>query len=173
MAESGPIGRFGVVRRTPLATGLILTIKLIVYGGLFYFERKEYDNTGPVTHSWIHNPVCVYSCTFCVQGLPKFLDFGYFVLICGKLIKNKKSWSRVARTCLSSWTELPIVWLIIGSDNIFIFVVNEPLECMLLCTTRWRKIGIGWNFGFKNSFVDIYLLMTLKDGAKIREYTFN
>ena len=37
---------------------------------------------------------------FCVEGLPKILYFGFFNLFGGKLTKNKKSWSIVARTCL-------------------------------------------------------------------------
>ncbi len=57
------------------------------------------------------------------EGLPKILDFGYFVLIWCKLIKKQET---LKETCkeLFIWTELPIVWLIIGSDNIFNIEVN-------------------------------------------------
>ncbi len=46
---------------------------------------------------------------FCVEGLPKILDFGYFVLIWWET--NEKQ-------------ELPMVWLIIGSDNISTYNVE-------------------------------------------------
>ncbi len=73
-----------------------------------------------------------YSQILC--GLPKFLDFGYFVLIWWQTDKKQEILKQSCKD-LFIWSKLPIVWLIIGSDNIFIVVAMGLLECMLLCTT--------------------------------------
>ncbi len=79
---------------------------------------------------------------FCVVGLSKKKKKKKKILVIlywfgGKLIENKKTWSRVA-----SWTELPIVWLIIRSDNIFHTEVNGGLAIGLHVIVQ-RKFGIG------------------------------
>ena len=72
--------------------------------------------------------VSILKCYSQILCVPKILDFGYFVYWFGSnLITSKKSWSRVARTCLfgqNSNCLINFVWLIIGSDNIFNIEVN-------------------------------------------------
>ncbi len=63
---------------------------------------------------------------FCVEGLPKILDFGYFVLIWWQTDKKHEILKQGCKD-LFIWTELPIVWLIIWSDNIFNIEVNGVL----------------------------------------------
>ncbi len=58
-----------------------------------------------------------------MEGLPKILDFGYFVLILWQTDKKQEILKQSCRD-LFIWTELPIVWLIIGSDNVFNIQVN-------------------------------------------------
>ncbi len=64
---------------------------------------------------------------FCVEGLPKKLYFGYFVLIWWKIDKNQEILKQSCKDLLI-WTKLPIVWLIVGSDNIFNIEVNRALD---------------------------------------------
>ncbi len=70
---------------------------------------------------------------FCVEGLPKFLDFGYFVPIWWQT--DTKARNPEAELQGPVYLDRTINCLIIGSDNIFEAVVNGPLECMLLRTT--------------------------------------
>ncbi len=58
-----------------------------------------------------------------MEGLPKILDFGYFVLIWWQTDKKQQI---IKHSCKDMFilTELSIVWLIIGSDNIFNTEVN-------------------------------------------------
>ena len=76
----------------------------------------------------------------------KMLNFGYFVLIWwqnGK--KNKKSW---VATTLSILVELPIVWLIIRSDNILNIHVDGALQYtvhnLLTQNQNMLKFWITW-----------------------------
>ncbi len=71
----------------------------------------------------------------------KILDFGYFVLIWWQTDRKQEILKQSSKG-FSIWTELPIVWLIIGSDNIFNIEVNEALA-IDVHTTRQSKIGIG------------------------------
>ena len=61
-----------------------------------------------------------------MEGLPKILDFAYFVLIWWQT-DEKQEIPKQSCKDLFIWTELPIVWLIIGSDNIFNIDVNRAL----------------------------------------------
>ena len=57
----------------------------------------------------------------------------------GKLIKKQRNPEAELQLAwnLFIWTEVTIVWLIIGSDNIFNIEVNGALAMYtLLCTTR-------------------------------------
>ena len=66
-----------------------------------------------------------------MEGLPKNLDFGYFVLIWWQIDQKQEI---LKQSCKDHfiWTELPIVWLIIGSDNIFNMEVNEALAMYVI-----------------------------------------
>ncbi len=62
---------------------------------------------------------------FCVEGLPKILDFGIVFI---RLQTDKKQ-EILKHNCKGFfiWTKLAIVWVIIGSDNIFNTEVNGVL----------------------------------------------
>ncbi len=63
---------------------------------------------------------------FCVEGLPKILDFGYFVFIWWQTDKKQEILKQSCKD-LFIWTEPPIIWLIIRSDNIPKIEVNRAL----------------------------------------------
>ena len=89
---------------------------------------------------WENLNICYQSAIprFCVEGLPKKnVDFGYSVLGWWQTDKKQKILKQSCKD-LFIWTELPIVWLIIGSDNIFNIEVNEALAIHSL-----MQIGIG------------------------------
>ena len=52
-------------------------------------------------------------------------NFVYFVLISNKVIKNKKSWNRVARTCYFARTTTCNVWLIGFQDHAVLAMVFD------------------------------------------------
>ena len=62
------------------------------------------------------------------------------------------------------WTELPIVSLIIGSDNIFDREVNRALAMHVIVHNLLIRNRL--KFWISDSCFDIYLLMTLKDDLK-------
>ncbi len=64
---------------------------------------------------------------FCVKGLPKILDFFFFFVLIWWQTDKKQEILKQSCKDLFIWTELPIVWIIIGSDNIFNIEVNGVL----------------------------------------------
>ena len=82
----------------------------------------------------------------------------------GSSHKNKKSWSRVARTCLLA--ELPIVWIIIGSNNIYNIELNWPYAIHIpvivhIAQRTKAKLGKATILHFR--FLCGHLLVPLKD----------
>ena len=126
-------------------------ITLFLYYGKFIILFASWYNT--TISDWLKCAIL----RFYVVSLPKILDFCYFVLIWCKLLKKI-----LKQSCkdLCIWTELPIVWLIIGSDNIFNIEVNEALAINRSCAqlanakSEWAKI-----LDLKILNADIYLLM--------------
>ncbi len=66
-----------------------------------------------------------------MEGLPKILDFGYFVLIWSQTDKKQEILKQSCKD-LFIWTELSIFWLIIGSDNIFNIDINGALAIHII-----------------------------------------
>ena len=95
------------------------------------------------------------------------LDFGYFVLIWWQIIKKQEILKKSCKD-LFIWTELTIIWLIIGSDNVFKIEVNRALAIHVIVhnsqTQNWNRLKLDLRF------VCGYLLIDdIKDDAKIRE----
>ncbi len=90
---------------------------------------------------------------FCAEGLKKILDFGLFCsdLVANCMLKKRKILKQSCKD-LFIWTELPNVWLIIGSNNIFNI---DPLAIDVIVH---NSITQNWNT--LTSYVDIYFLMT-------------
>ena len=78
-----------------------------------------------------------------MKGLTKILDFEYFVLIWWQTDKKKQAILKQSCKDLFIWTELPIVWLIIGSDNIFNIEVNGALAMHVIVHNLLTQIRIG------------------------------
>ena len=66
-----------------------------------------------------------------MEGLPKILDFDYFVLIWRQTDKKQEIQKQSSKD-LFIWTLLPILWLIIGLDNIFDIEVDGTLAICVI-----------------------------------------
>ena len=103
--------------------------------------------------------------------VPKFLDFGYFVLIWWQTDKNQEILKHCCKN-LIIWTNLPIAWLIIGSDNIFNMEVNNGALAILMIVHN--SLSQNWNrlkFWILDSYMDIstywwHTKMILKSGNR-------
>ncbi len=94
--------------------------------------------------NWHIVPVTFLFLDFCVEGLTKNIDFAYFVLIGGKVTKRQQSLKQSCKD-LFILAELPIVWLIIESDNIFsivngAFAIDMILHNMLTQNRNNEKL---------------------------------
>ncbi len=83
-----------------------------------------------------------------MEGLPKSLDFGYFVLICWQTDKKQEILKQSFKD-LFIWTELPIIWLIIRSDSNFNIEVNGALEIHVIVHNLLTQNLNRLNFEFK------------------------
>ncbi len=81
-----------------------------------------------------------YSQILC-GGLLEFLDFGYFVLIWWQTDKKTRNPEAEWQGTVYIWTKLPIVWFIIGSDNIF----NIEVTHWSISKTRYCALSPIYN----------------------------
>ncbi len=72
-----------------------------------------------------------YSHILCGGSAKNFRSWLFCIDLWTKSIRNKKSLRRVARTCLF-WYKIPIVWLLIGSNNIFNIESNETFAIYII-----------------------------------------
>ncbi len=109
---------------------------------------------------------------FCVEGQPKISYFDYFVLIWWQTDKKQQIPNQSCKD-LFIWIGQPIVWLIIGSGKLFNKEVNGAFSIHVIVHTLLTQNRNRLKVWIKDSYVDFHLLMTQKDHAKIKEYTFN
>ncbi len=83
---------------------------------IFKGEKSTYENFRT------KKDYTFFKVLFCVEGLLKILDFGYFVRQ-----KSDKKQEILKQSCndLFILAELPIVWRIIRSDNIFNIIISS------------------------------------------------
>ncbi len=82
-----------------------------------------------------------------VEGLPKILDFDYFVLIWWHADRKQEILNQSCKA-LFILTELVIIWLIVGSDNFFNMEVNGALAIHVIAhnsLTQSRKRLNFWS----------------------------
>ena len=80
-----------------------------------------------------------YSQILCEVSSEKSLDFHYFVLIWWQSDKKQEILTQSCKD-LFILAEIPIVWLIIGLNNIFSIDVEGACTTTWLCTTRNAKL---------------------------------
>ncbi len=87
---------------------------------------------------------------FCGEGLPKMLDFNYFVLIWWQTDQKQE------QSKLQGPVYLPIIWLIIGSDNIFYIEVNGKLAIhVIVHKSPTQNLNMRLKFWIYDSYMDI------------------
>ncbi len=70
-----------------------------------------------------------------MAGVQKILDVGYFVLVWWQTDEKQEILNESCKG-LFIWIELPIVWLVIGSDNIFNIEVNGALAMHVIACAQ-------------------------------------